>query len=161
MPQFRSTPQPNGTVIMQSYHLSFYVVSATESFWISTDAAGATTDIFAGRVVQQSGGPFTIASLNATGVLSLTGKNQANQNSDVVGGKETPDGAGQLGGMGDESDIFGQYPDVSMFVGSYQIPANGRIAFSPLVFYMVSARKGIVFEMDTNQHQPSVIVIEK
>lgn len=281
MPHLRSTSQPNAVLMPQSYHLSFYVVSAAESFWISTDAAGATTDIFGGRTLQQSGGPFTVASLNATGVLSLTGKNQANQNSDVVVATVTPDGAGaiaggpldrnfdttlssytstsgtytvdaggsgrgtlhldeaagvstdltfylispnaafvlegtgtvdgpsvqvgmleprtdspysvasfsgtyyfgtegiathyvpvmcgaaladgagQLGGMGDESDIFGQSPDVSMFVGSYQIPANGRIEFDPLVFYMVSARKGIVFEMDGNQHQPSVIVIEK
>jgi hypothetical protein len=63
--------------------------------------------------------------------------------------------------MGDESDIFGQYADVSMFVGSYAIPANGRIGFNSLVFYMISASKGIVFEMDSNQHQPSLILIEK
>lgn len=270
----------NGVITHNTYHLSFYVISATESFWISNDTPGATRHLFGGQMLKQSGGPFTASSLNTTGVFSLTGKTPANQNSDVgvgilafdgissiTGGpmdenydttlnrypntsgtytvdgsgngrgtmhidkaagvssdltfylvrantafllegtasvsganvlagyleprSGTPysvgsfsgsyyfgtmgiatgyvpvmcgvalaDGAGNLGGMGDESDIFGQYADISMFVGGYEIPAIGRIEFGPLVFYMVSPSKGVVFEMDSSQHQPSVIMIE-
>jgi hypothetical protein len=55
----------------------------------------------------------------------------------------------------------GNYPNVGAFVGSYQLPEIGRIDLSSLVFYMISPSKGIVFEMDTSQHQRSAIVIEQ
>jgi hypothetical protein len=42
------------------------------------------------------------------------------------------DRADHLAGMEGESDIFGNYPHVGAFLGSYQVPAIGRIGFGPL-----------------------------
>lgn len=276
-------PAPNvvGPPPSTTYNLSFYVISVDEAFWISVDPPGPTTSFFGGRLLRQSGGPFSLGSLNAEGVFHLTGKASGLQNSDVAVGVLTPDGsgnltggpmdenydtvisnyssvtgtytldaggegrgtvhldmgggitrdltfyvvspntaflmdgtgpvagpsvgvgfweprtgapystasfagtyyfgtfglatqyvpvlsgvaiadgAGHLGGMGDESDIFGNYADVTVFVGSYSVPATGRIALGPLLFYMISPGKGVVFEADDTQHQPSVIMIEQ
>jgi hypothetical protein len=64
--------------------------------------------------------------------------------------------------IADRADhLAGNYPHVGAFLGSYQVPAIGRIGFGSLVLYMISPSKGIVFEMDTSQHQPSAIVIEQ
>jgi hypothetical protein len=271
-----------GAPLSTTYHLAYYVISVDEAFWISTDAPNSTTPFFGGRVLRQSGGPFALSSLNATGVFHLTGEiNGSLQNADVAVGIITPDGsgalsggpmdenydtavnnyssltgtytvdgggkgrgtihldmgggstrdltfylvssntaflldgtgsvagpsvavgfleprsgapysaasfegtyyfgtwglatqyvpvlsgvaiadgAGHLAGVGDESDIFGNYADVTVFVGSYSVPATGRIAFGPLVFYMISPTRGVVFEADDTQHQPSVIMIEQ
>ena len=277
-----TAPSAAGPPPSTTYHLSFYVVSADEAFWMSVDSPGATTPFFGGRVLRQSGGPFALSSLNAPAVFHLTGEtNGSLQNADVAVGIVSPDGsgnltggpmdenydtvvsnyssltgtyaldgggmgrgtihldmgggttrdltfylvspniaflmdgtatvagpsvgvgfweprtgepystasfagtyyfgtfglatqyvpvlsgvaiadgAGHLGGMGDESDIFGNYADITVFVGSYQVPATGRIAFGPLLFYMISPERGVVFEADDSQHQPSIIMIEQ
>jgi hypothetical protein len=271
-----------GPPVSRSYHLSYYMVSSDEAFWVSVESPGASTPLFGGRVLRQSGGPFALSSLNAAGVFDLTGKtNGSLQNADVAVGILTPDGggnitggpmdenydtvissyptltgtysldvggkgrgtlrldlgggttrdltfymvsantaflldgtgtvagpnvgvgflqprtgapystatfqgtyyfgtwgmatdyvpvmsgvaiadgAGRLAGMGDESDIFGNDHNVGVFGGSYQVPANGRITFGPLVFYMISPSRGVVFEASDSQHQPSVIMIEQ
>ena len=125
-----------GAPLDQTFHLSFYPVSATEAFWIGIDSPGAPVNpkdnlpslswpLYAGVALRQTG-PFDVASLNATSVLHLTGVEAETWNSDVLAGIFTPDGSGNISsGVLDENDdsILNNYPSVT---GTYSLDEAGQ-----------------------------------
>ena len=139
--------------------LTLYMVSANTAFLMDGTATVAGPNVGVGFLQPRTGAPYSTASFQGTYYFGTWG--MATAYVPVAAGVAIADGAGRIGGMGDESDIFGNYHNVGTFVGSYQVPANGRIAFGPLVFYMISPSKGVVFEANDWQHQPSVIMIEQ
>jgi hypothetical protein len=126
---------------------SFYVVSATELFAIST-APQSTSGLSSGQILQQSGGPFVNASLNGASVIGLNGLSPLG-NADLIMGALNADGAGNFTMTDDESflgTISGPFSDF----GTYSVAANGRatIQFTSfglsVVGYLVAPNKGFV-----------------
>ena len=139
--------------------VTFYLVSPNTAFLLDGTGSVAGPNTGVGYMEARSGAPYSTASFQGTYYLGTWG--MATSYVPVLAGVAIANGGGQIAGMGDESDIFSNYHNVALFVGSYSVPANGRIAFGPMVFYMISPSKGLVFEVDDTQHQPSVIMIEQ
>ena len=113
----RAAPSPG--VTNGADFFSFYVVSASESFWISSSG------VLAGQVLQQTGGPFDDTSLNFPAVFSLTGKNPANQNADVAIGILRPDAAGGLVGGPMDENFDATLSTYSSLTGTYHVDNDG------------------------------------
>jgi hypothetical protein len=152
--------------LSKTYNLAFYVVSATEAFWVSIDPPGPAKSLFGGQSFKQSGGPFTLASLNSASVFSLTGKAPGIQNSDVLMGVITPDGLGGIaGGPADENFDTALSSYAAMTGGTYTVGGNGRgtlhldIApgvFRDLTFYMVSPNQAFLLDGNGSAAGPRV-----
>lgn len=136
-------------------NFSFYVVSANELFFLSTDARSTTSEpLSSGQVLKQSPSPaaFSQASLKGISVLNDTGVGGAG-GSDVEVGLLTTDGAGGFTSATDENNsgvIFAPSP----FTGNYNVDPDGlgRVTLTgsgnlPLL-YLVSQNQGFVLFTD-------------
>jgi hypothetical protein len=113
-----------GAPLSQTYDVSFYVVSASEGYWMLIDSPGATTPLFNGYGVKQSSAPYSAASLNAASVLNLTGLN-TDGNSEVAIGVIQPDGAGGITGGPYDENNDATVTSLSAVTGSYSVDASG------------------------------------
>ena len=126
---------------------AFYMVSAGKLLVISTDAA-SSLGLVTGEVDQQSGGPFSIASLDATDVMGFE--------STTTGGSRSILGIGAFDGSGNASFSFddntaGTLTSVTGS-GTYTPPdaATGRFTLtlpqgmSDLVGYLVAPNQGFL-----------------
>jgi len=139
-------------------NFTFYVVSANELLFIETDTCQSGICTFkggiSGEVLQQSGGPFTTASLNGPAVFNLTaaGKGTATGGSVAVG-QETFDGSGNVTGIKDQNQS-GVITSDQTFNGTYAVDTDGlgrgTIALGGVQqsFYLASPGRG--FTIDTN-----------
>ncbi len=122
--------------------LILYVVSSSQSFWMEAGGTAAT-----GTALQQSGGPFSMGSLNGTSVFGAAGFTVAGN--DVTVGEVQFDGAGNVRGTNDEN-YFGLSFSDEPITGIYTVDSNGlgRGAISeargPGTFYLVSPGKGFI-----------------
>ena len=135
-------------------HFVVYVVSATEAFLISSDAATDSLPFFAGATAQQTGGPFSNLSMKGNFVYELTGVLNSGQNvglQDVNVGLMTADGVGGFNLSGDENSAG--TITTPQFSGTYNVDANGRVSITgsadPLVLYL-SGDVGFMVEGDAN-----------
>jgi hypothetical protein len=124
--------------------LILYVVSSSQSFWMEAGGTAAT-----GTALQQSGGPFSMGSLNGTSVFGAAGFTVAGN--DVTVGEVQFDGVGNVSGTNDEN-YFGLSFSDEPIIGTYTVDANGlgRGAVSEVrgpglsTFYLVSPGKGFI-----------------
>lgn len=140
-----------GLTIPGTFDFTFYVVSATEAFFVQVDVRSATAPVLIGTLLAQAGGPFSAASWNTPSVLAITGSDSS---SVAAVGLITPDGAGNATGLVDVNDS-GTIATNSAFTATYTIAANGRGEFDfvtnplgakPEMFYMVSPNKAFLLE---------------
>lgn len=141
----------NFTTGANQLNATCYVVSAGELDCISSDSQ-ATAPVFLGTVVQQSGGPFSNASLNGPYVRYLTGAATAGVASGVKVelGLVQADGNGNFSQTADAND-GGSIQTGLTASGNYSVAANGRIVIpknEAPVLYMVSPSE--VFAMGTS-----------
>lgn len=139
--------------------MTFYLVSPNTAFLLEGTGSVAGPSAGVGFLEPRSGTPFSPATF--TGLYSVGTSELATWYVPVMSGMAFADGVSTVLGMGDQSDIFGNYPAVNLFSSSYEMPESGRTTFGPLIFYMISPDKGVVFEASDTQHQPSVIMIER
>jgi hypothetical protein len=147
-------------------NFAFYVVSASELFFVETEPFGPIPDLaherspLGGIALQQSAGPFSAGSLTGPAVLSVT-DNQVQNNLGVS--LATFDGIGTVTGT---TDVVNDATGVvsAVFVGgTYTVNPDGLgrgvLTFSgdlsPKPFYLIGAGKGFI--LDTTTAQPKIV----
>jgi len=147
----------NGT----TFNFSFYVVSASELFTVSTDTVSLTNPRLGGLAIGQSATVFDNSFLNGNSVFNLGGLNSSSSSSSssvVAAGILAGDGNGSVtsSSVFDENNA-GQILSQQSLAGTYNIAPNGRgtisvsSASSPapsFVLYAVTNNKG--FLLDTS-----------
>jgi hypothetical protein len=107
-----------------------YVWTSSEFVIVSSDPQSATKPLFSATAVQQVGAPYGNSSLNATGLIFLTGVVGSTRGSVVDVGYFTPDGNGNFSFSGDRNS-GGTLDTLSISAsgsgsGFYSIAASGR-----------------------------------
>ena len=136
-------------------HLIVYPVSSTEFLLLAGDAQSAN-GLFIGSAMQQSGGPFSTSSLNASSILYTTGlgNNGGTAFSRVSAGILTPsNGTASFSG---QQNSGGTLQAQSATGVTYAVATNGRVTFAgggggsaPLI-YLASPNKGFALFVDTS-----------
>lgn len=140
-----------------TFNFSFYVVSASELFIVSTDPVSATNPRIGGLVVSQAVNIYNNGSFNGNSVFNLTGLNSSAASVVAVGLLST-DGAGNLTSTSvfDENNA-GTILLQQSLAGTYAIQSNGTgtisitSASSPassFVLYAITTNKA--FLLDTS-----------
>jgi hypothetical protein len=128
-----------GTLTIGAHTYVFYMIS-TGSAVIQETTAGIVAH---GSLVQPQGGPFTLASLQTSYALSLSGVNSAGNEQDFVGQLKT-NGAGTVTSGSLDINNFGATQTGVSNIGTYAtIATNGRTTMTltqpqSLVLYFVS-----------------------
>ena len=139
-----------------------YPISTTEFLVLAGDPQSAN-GLYIGSAMHQSGGPFSISSLNAKSILYTTGlgNNGGTAISRVSAGILTPSSGNVL--FSGQQNNGGSLQAQSATGVTYAVAANGRVTFaggggsSPLI-YLVSPNKGFAIFVDnstTNAHVES------
>lgn len=136
-----------GTVLA---HFSFYMTSAGDIYLLSTDPVPSDNPLLVGRVLSQSGGPFSNASLNGPSVFGNWGQTFNDLTSSCLE-------VGQWSATASTNSLIGIYDQICTAIVSpgvpltatYSIAANGRGTFSnnslPVdVFYMIAKNKAFL-----------------
>src|SRR6201987_223006 len=119
-----------------------YVVTAGELYCISSDSQ-TVNQLFLGKVLQQSGGTFSNASLSGTSVRYLSGIGSSGSGVKAEIGLVQADGAGNFSQTADTDD-GGTFSSLTAS-GTYSIAANGRVSIGvdqAPVFYLVGPNQG-------------------
>src|SRR5262249_7028650 len=136
-------------------HFAFYVVSATELFFVETDPWGPIPDLaherspLGGVALQQSGGQFAASSLAGPAVLSVT-DDQVQNNLGVS--LATFDGIGVLTGTTDVVNNASGVASTVWVAGTYIVDLDGLgrgvLTFSgdqsPKPFYLIKPGKAFI-----------------
>lgn len=132
-----------------TFSFALYVVSAETLIVTSIGDPGPGTPMLVGRALRQSGGPFSVASLQGNHVFEFTGRASVVA-AVATAGLATSDGAGNLAGIFDRNDNNAVTAGQS-YMATYDIAADGRgtIASATLpamVFYMVRPDVALLME---------------
>lgn len=112
------TPTTINTVI--------YVLNATQMYLMTSDPQSATKNLFDGFAGQQTGLPYSTASLSSANVLFASGQTSSPAvASRVEAGVFTPDGAGDFTFSGDRNN-GGTVSTVTQS-GTHTVSSNGRV----------------------------------
>jgi large repetitive protein len=136
-------------------HVIVYAVSTKEFLMLPGDVQ-SLNGLYLGSAMQQSGGPFSTSSLNASSILYTTGlgNNGGTVVSRVSAGILTPSN-GTFAFSGQQNN-GGTVQAQSATAGTYAVAANGRVTFasggggSAPIIYLVSANKGFALFADTS-----------
>ena len=142
-----------------TYMFSFYVVSASELFVVSTDPVDGAHPRLGGLVVGQSVTIFDDTAFKGNSVFNLSGLNSSSSSVVAVGILGT-DGAGTVtaGSMFDENNA-GQILAQQALAGTYSISGNGRGTVSvtsagapagSFVVYTITSNKGFLLDMSSS-----------
>ncbi len=142
---------------LATFNFSFYVVSASELFIVSTDAVSATNPRIGGLVVSQAVNIYDNGSFNGNSVFNLTGLNSSAASVVAVGLLST-DGAGNLtstsvfdennaGTILSQQSLAGTYALQSNGTGTISITSSSSPA-SSFVLYTITTNKA--FLLDTS-----------
>ena len=134
----------------------FYVISAKEALAVGVDVRGATfPPMLSGEISDQSGAPFSNASLNGNSVFALTGFDTSHSITNTIVGTIAAGGTGNLTGVLDQNADNAIAANIP-FSATYSIAANGRATLAgstvppsnpvSLAFYMAGANKAFVME---------------
>lgn len=162
----RFTATFNGQAPYASVNLAFYVVSASEAFWVTLDPV-ATNPISAGRALSQTGGPFSNSSLNTAAnvfYIAGAGETDGSAGSIVDAGIMVTDGNGNItGGQADEN-FNGDFTEYEYTNSTYSVtssasgrgtmtlnldptdPAGGNVNTHFLTFYLVSPNTAFMLD---------------
>ncbi len=140
-----------------TFSFSFYQVSPGEWLTISLDPATLNSPLVSGRVLQQTGAPFSTASLPTTGVVELSGlaPTSTGTTPDITVGLETSDGHGNVAFTFDNftgsltsgesaSAVFA----VDSVTGRALASSSSNAAFAPIV-YIIDSSRAFVLDSDT------------
>lgn len=108
-----------------SSNFAFYVVSASQAFFVTTDVLTANSPVEAGEMRQQTGS-FADSSMSGPLVFQMDGVNAGSVIADI--GILNPNGSGSLTGT-DYEDNAGS-SKVEVLSGTYAIAGNGRVALN-------------------------------
>ncbi|HEV7220269.1 MAG TPA: Ig-like domain-containing protein [Terriglobales bacterium] len=108
-----------------SNNFAFYIVSASQAFYVTTDLLGAHTPVEAGELRQQAGS-FSDSSMSGPLVFQMDGVNAGSVIADI--GILNPNGTGSLSGT-DYEDNAGS-SKVEALSGTYAVAGNGRVALN-------------------------------
>lgn len=129
---------------------AIYLVSASECFFVRTDAPG--TDLLSGEIVRQSGSPFPTLAFTGPRVLHLEGESVAG--STVIGaGLVVSESPFALSGTYDRND-GGRVTSKSVSDGSFEMTSadfgRGRMKFAgnDVVFYLVDSETALVMDAE-------------
>jgi hypothetical protein len=142
------TGQPSGQPRLSQF--VFYVASAGELLFMQTEGSLSSIGIgspISGTALQQSGGPFSLGSLNGPTVLDLTGF------PDIAVAQQSFDGNGKFSGSIDENNQ-GVITSNAQLTGSYAVDADGlgHGAMSVIgdqksyAFYLVSPGRAFIID---------------
>ncbi len=138
-----------------SYNYTFDQVSPGELLAISADQTSSTIPLVSGSILQQTGAPFSNASLKGVSALELNGLAS-------VSGSTTPDltlGLATTDGNGNVSVSYDEFKSLLLpsqsFTGTYSVdPVTGRVAFTsagtPSILYLVSTNEAFVLGGDAS-----------
>lgn len=133
-------------------HFAYYMVNANESLFVSTDPMTLDVPLFVGRIVLQTGAPFSNASLSGNGVLSLAGIATASGTAsfEATGLWTATSSTHTLAGVLD-LNVGGVVGTNQPYTASYSIDASGRgtmtsSMLAPMVFYMIAPNKAFVMQ---------------
>jgi hypothetical protein len=135
-------------------HVIVYPVSTTEFLLLAGDPQSAN-GLFIGSAMQQSGGPFSTSSLNASSILYTTGlgNNGSSDISRVSAGILTPSSGTVL--FSGQQNNGGTLQAQSATGVTYAVATDGRVTFAggggsaPLI-YLVSPNKGFALFIDSS-----------
>jgi hypothetical protein len=147
----RGTAQLGFPAPFGNLNFTFYVVTAGEAFFLSTDVRGDTNPLLSGPMLKQADRPFTASSLtgslafNTTGLTSFGG-------SDVTIGRFDA-ATGTASGIFDNNDA-GLINANTAFTGSYDVANSGRGTLAVqtggttinYVLYMVSRNTALLMQ---------------
>ncbi len=105
---------------------TFYIVDSSHLLAVSVYDADAYIHYFAGEIVQQTGGPYTNASLTGVSVIETQAENGTSDSANPTQaqvGLLTADGAGNFSVLSDQND--GGTLSSPAFTGTYTVSANG------------------------------------
>lgn len=137
------------------YHYSFYEVSPHEWLIISLDPATLNTPLVSGTVYQQTGGPFSTASLPALSVLEISGVSG-------TGAAGVPDitlGLAASDGKGDVTYTFDEYAGSLTTGGNFAVtysvdPTTGRAvstgATAQPILYIINGTSALLIGPDNS-----------
>jgi hypothetical protein len=136
---------------MGTLNFSFYMVNQDEAFMLTTDPISLDVPLFSGSMLRQTGGPFSITSMNGASAFYLVGISLDNplRSAVMIGQFYLSNGTGPLtatysiGGVGGSTG----------YNITATVAANGRGTwaspeYGPHVFYLVAPKKG--FHMDSS-----------
>jgi hypothetical protein len=132
-----------------TFNYVFYILSADRSFISSIDTVTASAPQLSGPAFKQSGGPFSDASLQGTGVFDLLGRPAAGQAKASVG-LLTSDGSGNITGVTD-INTNGSVSNNTTYTATYAINASGRgtltsATLPSMIFYLASPGTALLME---------------
>lgn len=142
-----------------TFNFSFYVVSASELFIVSTDPVSATNPRIGGLVVSQAVNIYSNSSFNGNSVFNLTGLNSSGASVVAVGLLST-DGAGNLTSTSvfDENNA-GTILSQQSLAGTYAIQSNGtgsvsitsaNTPASSFVLYTITTNKAFLLDISSS-----------
>jgi hypothetical protein len=110
---------------------TFYIVDSSHLLAVSSYGANAIVHYFAGEIMQQTGGPYTNASLTGVSVIETqaqSGTSSSTNPTQAQVGLLTADGAGNFSVTSDQNDS-GTLSSPA-FNGTYTVSANGLVTLS-------------------------------
>jgi hypothetical protein len=140
------------TSAVNQVHSVCYVVSAAELYCISSDPQGANTPAFTGKILQQSGAPFSNASVSGNLVRYQDGIASTGVGVKAEIALVQADGAGNFSQAAVAND-GGTYSNNLSASGTYAVAANGRLTIpgkngpTPL-FYLVAPNQAFAMSSD-------------
>jgi hypothetical protein len=135
-------------------NFAVYIVSSSEAFFVGSDAVTSSVPLFSGATAQQTGAPFTNASMSGNFIYGITGAIPSGTLAgfqDVSAGIITPDGAGGFSLDGDENS--GSQITAPAITGTYNIEPSGRVSFTgaaDLPVYYLSGDVGFIVGTDND-----------
>lgn len=139
-------------------HFSFYMTNADDLFIMSTDPVPSDYPLLAGRVLRQTGGPFSNASLDGASVFGVMGIGIINPLDSCVEIGEWKANSSTARVTGTQDSICGG--DVlqgNIVSASYSISPDGRgvfdnnSIFGANVFYMIAKNKAFLLQLGGTQ----------
>ncbi len=147
----------------ESIHASFYMVNAGELLVMTTDEVSSDDPVLVGRILGQTGGPFSNSSLSGAGVFSLAGVPTNNPSGTYLT-------VGQWSAGGSTQALSGIFDQIAngtpltnqSFTASYTIASSGRgtvtsSALPQMVFYMIAPNKAFLMQSSNNEEQIGMV----
>ncbi len=141
-------------------HGVFYMVSASELFYISVDPVNLTAPLLSGTILTQSPPPFMVTNLSGPAVFHATGLHASMGCNTVLIGQwvATPNQNTGLGTLTAEyaGNDCGDSNPLGNFTATYSIAVNGRANLDPsggvpyFYYYMVGPNKAFLVSDDVN-----------